>query len=49
MVLRPRHETQRDECKRAERHSANFWENVTVPKRHISNSKKCRNVTVSIF
>jgi hypothetical protein len=41
-VLRPRHETQRDECKHAERHSAEFRENVTVPKRH---STECNNVT----
>jgi hypothetical protein len=48
LVLRHRSECQRAECKRAERHRAEFKENVTVQKRHISELKKCRNVTVSI-
>jgi hypothetical protein len=46
-VLRHRSECQRAECKGAERQSAEFRENVTVPKRHSIDYKKCRNVTVS--
>jgi hypothetical protein len=41
-VLRQRYEFQHAECKHAERQSAKFCTNVTVPKRH---STECNNVT----
>jgi hypothetical protein len=49
MVLCQRYECQHAECKHAERHSAEFRENVTVPKRHYTDVKKCRNVTIPIL
>jgi hypothetical protein len=44
MVLR-----RRDEYKRAKGHSAEFRQNVTVPKHHYVNVIKCRTVKVLIL
>jgi hypothetical protein len=49
LVLRHRAESQRAECKGAERHSAEFRENDKVPNSQIVNVIKCRTVKFSIF
>jgi hypothetical protein len=49
LVLRQRYECQHAECKRAERHSAETRENVTVPKHHYTEEKHCRNDKVSML